>query len=215
MGDNRTARAATRLIDGLRRAVDDERVLAALAAVPRERFVPERLRPYAYEDHALPIGQGQTISQPTIVAMMTAALGLSGGERVLDVGTGSGYQAAVLAQIAAEVVSVEVIDELREAAERVLSDLGIENVRVLPAGEVLGAPEHGPYDAILVAAAAPSVPEPLVEQLRPGGRLVIPIGRPDVQELLVVTLREDGGTTIDRLGPCRFVPLTGEHGFVE
>lgn len=205
--------AALRLIESLRRVTDDPLVLDAIAAVPRERFVPPHMHPYAYEDHALPIGHGQTISQPTIVAMMTAALGLTGGERVLDVGTGSGYQAAIIAQIAGEVVTIEIVPELREGARRVLEELGIENVRVVPAGATLGAPEHGPYDAILVAAAAPRVPEPLVEQLRPGGRLVIPVGDREMQELLVVTRRPDGSTTTRRLGPCRFVPLVGEHGF--
>ncbi len=205
--------AALRLVESLKRTTRDPRVLDAIAAVPREQFVPVHLRGYAYEDHALPIGQGQTISQPTIVAMMTDALSLSGGERVLDVGTGSGYQAAVIAQIAGEVVTVEIVPELREGARRVMEELGIENVRVVAPGDTLGAPEHGPYDAILVAAAAPRVPAPLIKQLKPGGRLVIPVGEPDVQELLAVTRKPDGSTGVRRLGPCRFVPLVGEHGF--
>lgn len=208
--------AAYQLVEHLRReATENERVLGAIAATPREEFVAERLRPYAYEDTALPTEAGQTISQPTIVAMMTAALALDGHERVLDVGTGSGYQAAILALLCREVVSVEVVESLRASAAERLRRLGLHNVRVLPAGEVLGAPEHAPYDAILVAAAAPAVPPSLLAQLAPGGRLVIPVGSRDRQELLRVTLGDDGTPLEERLGACRFVPLVGAEGFAE
>ena len=205
---------AYELVEHLRRtATDDERVLTAIADTPRDRFVAEHLRPYAYEDTALPTEAGQTISLPTIVAMMTAALALAGDERVLDVGTGSGYQAAILARLCREVVSVEVVDSLRRSAANRLQTLGIRNVTVLQAGDVLGAPELAPFDAILVAAAAPSVPDALVAQLAPGGRLVIPVGSREVQELTRVTLQEDGRRSEEHLGACRFVPLIGPGGF--
>lgn len=200
------------LIDEVAQEVQDPRVLEAIRAIPRERFVQEHLRRYAYEDSPLPIGRGQTISQPTIVGMMTEALALTGDERVLEIGTGSGYQAAVLARLCRELVTVEVIDELREGAERVLHALGITNVRVLRATDELGAPALGPYDAIIVTAAAPSVPAPLLEQLAVGGRLVIPVGTREEQRLVLVTRTTDG-TTTRNLGACRFVPLVGPHGF--
>jgi protein-L-isoaspartate(D-aspartate) O-methyltransferase len=200
------------LVDEVAEEVQDPRVLEAIRAIPRERFVQEHLRRYAYEDSPLPIGRGQTISQPTIVGMMTEALALTGDERVLEIGTGSGYQAAVLARLCRELVTVEVIDELREGAERVLHALGITNVRVLRATDDLGAPSFGPYDAIIVTAAAPSVPAPLLEQLAVGGRLVIPVGTREEQRLVLVTRTTDG-TTTRNLGACRFVPLVGPHGF--
>ena len=204
---------AEEMVRVVARQVRDARVLEAMRSVPRDRFVPFELRREAYDDSALPIGHRQTISQPLIVGMMTEALGLSGTERVLEIGTGSGYQAAVLARLAAEVVTVEVVDELREQAQEALADLGIKNVRCLPApDETLGAPEHGPYDAMIVTAAAPSVPGALVEQLRDGGRLVIPVGSREAQELLALTKH---GDRLERrsLGPCRFVPLVGPGGF--
>ncbi|MDP2326948.1 MAG: protein-L-isoaspartate(D-aspartate) O-methyltransferase [Dehalococcoidia bacterium] len=200
------------LVDEVAEEVRDPRVLEAIRAIPRERFVQEHLRRYAYEDSPLPIGRGQTISQPTIVGMMTEALALTGDERVLEIGTGSGYQAAVLARLCRELVTVEVIDELREGAERVLHALGITNVRVLRASDDLGAPAFGPYDAIIVTAAAPSVPAPLLEQLAEGGRLIIPVGTREEQRLVLVTRTTDG-TTTRNLGACRFVPLVGPHGF--
>lgn len=208
---------AYELVEHLRRhATADERVLKAIAHTPRERFIAEHLRPYAYEDTALPTEAGQTISQPTIVAIMTAALGLEGDERVLDVGTGSGYQAAILARLSAHVVSTEVVDSLRVAAAERLQSLGIGNVTVLPAGEELGAPHLGPYDAILVAAAAPAVPPSLLAQLAPGGRLVVPVGTRDAQELVRVTRSADPDRATfeeEELGSCRFVPLVGDEGF--
>ena len=197
--------------------VRDRRVLGAMRAVPRHEFVPPKLRSFAYEDSALPIGHDQTISQPLIVGLMTEAAALAGpdgGERVLEVGAGSGYQAAVLAHLAAEVVAVERIEELRVAAARRLAQLGLRNVRCLAAGERLGAPAEAPFDAILVTAAAPSVPAGLVDQLAEGGRLVIPVGDRVGQELLVVT-RRGGGVRQRSLGGCRFVPLIGDEAFPE
>lgn len=197
------------------RVVRDERVLEAMRAVPRDEFVPPRVRRYAFEDHALPIGEGQTISQPLIVGMMTEAARLEGDEHVLEVGTGSGYQAAVLARLVRDVVSVEIVASLREQAAQTLARLGVTNVTVLPAGVELGAPEYGPYDAILVTAVAPSIPEALVRQLRAGGRMVLPVGKhDDDQELLVVTRTAEGIDTTS-LGGVRFVPLRGEGGFEE
>lgn len=209
----RSRDARDRLVDALAAVTGDPRVLAALRAVPRERFVPEAARPFAYEDQPLPIGHGQTISQPTIVAIMTAALHLRGDERVLEIGTGSGYQAAILARLARAVVSVEVVDELRERATALLRDLGITNVTVLPAGDKPGTPVGASYDAILVTAAAPAPPPLLVAQLKIGGRMVIPVGDRFEQELLVIT-RTAEGTVQESLGGCRFVPLVGREGFV-
>ena len=192
--------------------IRDARVLRAMSEVPRDEFVPEHQRRHAYEDAALSIGQGQTISQPLIVGLMTEALELVGTEHVLEIGTGSGYQAALLAQLAAHVVTVERVDELRERARRTLERLGVTNVVCLPAGEQLGAPEHAPYHAITVTAAAPAVPATLLEQLRPGGRLVIPVGSRREQELVVVTPTADG-VQQRWLTACRFVPLLGPGGF--
>ena len=203
---------ADRMVAHVARAVRDRRVLDALRAVPRHEFVPAALRGLAYADTALPIGRGQTISQPLIVGLMTEAAELEGGERVLEVGAGSGYQAAVLGRLAREVVTVERVGALREAAVRRLARLGAANVRCLPAGERLGAPAEGPFGAILVAAAAPSVPPGLVAQLADGGRLVLPVGGPGGQELLQLTKR--GGRLRRRgLGGCRFVPLIGDEAF--
>ena len=201
-------RAKEQLLAELRLDIRDPRVLAAMGSVPRERFLPEDLRSYAYENRPLPIGHGQTISQPLIVAMMTEALHLTGEEKVLEVGTGSGYQAAILAELAAEVVGVERIPELAEGAAAVLADLGYRNVRVHVAGETLGWPDDAPYEGIIVTAGAPAVPHSLLGQLAPGGRLVIPVGARDVQELVLVE-KTGRGLTSRRLGPCRFVPLVG------
>ena len=198
--------------------IRDERVLAAMGTVPREAFVPERRRKRAYEDGALPIGHGQTVSQPWIVAAICEALELRGDEDVLEVGTGSGYSAAVLALLARRVVSVEIIEELAAKAQATLDALGYSNVEVLVgdgSGEV-ATPQS--YDAIAVHAAAPSLPGPLARALRPGGRLVIPIAE-DHADLLVAFHRTDDGRSdepvLKRRGiaPCRFVPLVGEGGF--
>jgi protein-L-isoaspartate(D-aspartate) O-methyltransferase len=195
-----------------RRGIADERVLAAMARVPRELFVAPELRSRAYEDAALAIGHGQTISQPYMVARICEALALRGDERVLDVGTGSGYQAAVLAELAAEVHTIERIAELAEQARANLAAAGYERVVVHVGDGTLGVPEHAPYAAIAVAAAAPEPPPSLYDQLRLGGRLVVPVGRRWGQELLVV-VRSPEGPAVVRSVPCRFVPLVGEEGF--
>jgi protein-L-isoaspartate(D-aspartate) O-methyltransferase len=180
--------------------------------VPRELFVPQELRDRAYDDAALPIGGGQTISQPYMVARICEALALKGAEHVLDVGTGSGYQAAVLAELAAEVDTIERIPELAESARVNLAAAGYEHVRVHLGDGTRGLPEHAPFDAIAVAAAAPELPQSLYEQLEPRGRLVVPVGKHGIQRLEVV-IRSPEGPAVIRSVPCRFVPLVGEEGF--
>jgi protein-L-isoaspartate(D-aspartate) O-methyltransferase len=195
-----------------RRGIADERVLAAMGRVPRELFVPEDLRDLAYEDGALPIGYGQTISQPYIVGVICSLLELTGGERVLDVGTGSGYQAAVLAELASEVVTIERVPELVEPARAALVETGYTDVDVRLGDGSLGVPDKAPYDAIAVAAAAPTIPEALYEQLVSNGRLVLPQGSRWGQDLVQVVKTEDG--PVERMSvPCRFVPLVGVGGF--
>ena len=198
--------ARQQMVHSLRREIRDERVLAAFAQVPRERFVPSGLQQHAYDDRALPIGEGQTISQPLVVALMTQALTLTGDEKVLEVGTGSGYQAALLSLLAREVISVERIPRLAESAAKRLQELGYANVRVHVAGATLGWPPDAPYDAITVTACAPEPPPSLVDQLAMNGRMVVPAGSRRVQQLIRVT-RSDHGITLERLGECRFVPL--------
>jgi protein-L-isoaspartate(D-aspartate) O-methyltransferase len=194
------------------RDIRDERVLAAMERVPRELFVPETIADRAYDDAALPIGGGQTISQPYMVARICEELALRGHERVLDVGTGSGYQAAVLAELAAEVVTIERIPELAAEARQNLAAAGYGRVDVRVGDGTLGVPDRAPYSAIAVAAAAPEVPPTLYEQLEPRGRLVVPVGSPRGQ-LLEVVVRSPEGPAIVRSVPCRFVPLLGEEGF--
>ncbi len=195
-----------------RRGIRDPRVLDALARVPRHEFVPANLRAMAYDDTPLPIGGGQTISQPYMVALMTEALGLRGGEKVLEVGTGSGYQAAVLAELGCRVISVERDPELAEQAARRLDRLGYD-VQVVVGDGTLGVPEEAPFQAILVTAGAPRVPPSLEAQLDPqGGVLVIPVGDRGVQELLRLTRRGNRVLRED-LGGCRFVPLVGKEGW--
>jgi protein-L-isoaspartate(D-aspartate) O-methyltransferase len=194
------------------RGIEDERVLAAMARVPRELFVPEAERPFAFEDAALSIGAGQTISQPYMVARICEELALSGDERVLDVGTGSGYQAAVLAELAAEVHTIERIPELAETARAALAVAGYESVQVHVGDGTLGLSEAAPFDGIAVAAAAPEVPQTLYDQLAPGGRLVVPVGGRGGQRLEVV-VRTPGGPLVAHSVPCRFVPLVGAEGF--
>jgi protein-L-isoaspartate(D-aspartate) O-methyltransferase len=196
------------------RGIRDERVLGAMASLPRERFVPEQRRAIAYADEALPIPAGQTISQPWIVARMTELLAPRVGDRVLDIGTGSGYQAAILALLGARVVSIERQPELAESARARLAELGFgDQVEVRLGDGSLGDPTGAPWDGILVAAAAPAIPAPLREQLSPeGGRLVIPVGNRGRQDLLLVV--RDGDTWEERNdGPVVFVPLVGEQGF--
>jgi len=196
------------------RGITDPRVLQAMGRVPRELFVPEHLRVEAYEDHPLPIGRGQTISQPYIVALMAEALQLKGRERVLDIGTGSGYAAAVLASIALEVFSIEKIPELASQAEKNLQQAGFSQVRVKTGDGSQGWPEAAPFDGICVAAGAPAVPDSLKEQLSVGGRLVIPVGlEQGLQRLLLVTRRSDQEFDRKEFGDVRFVPLLGQEGW--
>jgi protein-L-isoaspartate(D-aspartate) O-methyltransferase len=199
-------RMVTEQIEG--RGIKSDRVLSALRAVPRHEFVPEPARHDAYGDHPLPIGHGQTISQPYIVAFMTDALGLTGGEKVLEVGTGSGYQSAVLAQLASSVYSIEIVAPLAEEARDRMARLGYRNVIVRAGDGYKGWPEAAPFDAIIVTAAAPRIPEPLKAQLKDGGRLVIPLGE-STQELVVLTRRGDKFEE-KRVLPVIFVPMTGE-----
>jgi len=195
------------------RGVRDERVLAAMAAVPREAFVPRHLRDLAYADEALPIERGQTISQPLMVALMTELLAPEPGDRVLDIGTGSGYQAAVLAEMGCRVLGIERVPELAAAARTRLAELGYGDAVEIRAGDgTAGDKDGAPWPRILVAAAARKVPDALAEQLAEGGRLVIPVGSRWEQELTLVERRE-GGLRTSRHGGCVFVPLVGEGGF--
>lgn len=204
--------ARAQMLALLRRSGILERVIAAMSRVRRERFVPEPLRRYAYEDRPLPIGAGQTISQPLIVAMMCDALELKPDDRVLEVGTGSGYEAAVLARLAREVITVERQPALVEGAIRALLAEGCTNVSTFAAGPGLGRPQDAPYDAIVVAAGAPHLPRALIDQLAPGGRLVVPVGTLREQQL-VRARTTPYGLTLERLGPCAFVPLIGTEAW--
>ncbi len=190
------------------RGVRDPAVLAAMRRVPRERFVPPAERDAAFDDTALPIAHGQTISQPYIVAFMTEALRLDGTSRVLEIGTGSGYQAAVLAEIAHEVYSIEIVPELADAAAHLLRELGYHNIQLRTGDGYAGWPEAAPFDAIILTAAPPRVPQPLLDQLKPGGRLVAPVGGGGGQQLVRYTRRAHGFAE-DNLLPVRFVPMTG------
>lgn len=192
------------------RGVADPRVLEALRRVERHRFVPEALQDQAYQDRPLPIGHGQTISQPYVVALMTELAAVRPGARVLEVGTGSGYQAAVLSQLAGQVYTIEIVVPLAEAARRRLARLGFANVTVRAGDGYRGWPEHAPFDAILVTAAPPELPEPLLRQLAPGGRLVAPVGPEDGEQALVVVERTTDGLRRRTVLPVRFVPMTGE-----
>ena len=207
------------LFKNLSKAIGSKSVIEAMESVPREMFLPPDSRHMAYLDIALGIGEGQTVSQPYIVALMTKALGLKGTERVLEVGTGSGYQAAVLSVLTGrgqtphgKIITVELIPSLARRAGALLAKLGYANVEVREAGPTLGCPSLGPFDAIIVAAAAPRLPESLIGQLAVGGRLVAPVGTKESQEL-IQALRTGEGISIQALGPCRFVPLIGEEAF--
>jgi protein-L-isoaspartate(D-aspartate) O-methyltransferase len=206
--------AKQRLLQHLRREIEDEAVLQAMARVPRELFVPSSSRNLAYEDIPLPIDVGQTISQPFIVALMTEALELTGTEKVLEIGTGSGYQAAILAQLAWWVVTVERHQKLADAARELLAELGYTNVEVHLAEKTLGWRKAAPYQAIIVTAGAPKVPQELLDQLAEGGRLLIPVGSRYEQQLLKIIKRK--GELLSRdLGPCRWVPLIAEGAWSE
>ena len=206
--------ARRRMVERLAAAgVRDARVLSALEAVPRHWLVPEPLHPQAYRDHALPIGDGQTISAPSTVARMSEALELTGREAVLEIGTGSGYQASVLGLLAERVVSIERLPRLAAAARRALDRLGIRNVVVHLGDGSLGRMAEAPYDAIVVTAGAPDLPRPLLAQLARGGRLVAPVGPRGAQRLVRVRRTADGRLRAEALGPCRFVDLVGRHGW--
>lgn len=208
-------RARQRMIEEQIRArgVRDARVIAAVSRVPRHLFVEEALRGHAYLDKALPIGDRQTISQPYMVALMTEQLELEGRERVLEIGTGSGYQTAVLAELAETVFSIERIPGLARVARQRLEALGAYNVLVQVGDGTIGWNEHAPFDAILVTAASPKIPRPLVDQLAVGGRLILPVGDEDVQTLVRLRKTEDGSIEREDLGDCRFVKLVGRHGW--
>ena len=194
------------------RKIKDQRVLEAMRKVPRHKFVPERMRREAYDDHPLPIGEGQTISQPYMVAIMTELLELRGEEKVLEIGTGSGYQLAILAELARAAFSVERFGPLADQSRTRLRELGYRNIEIRTGDGTLGWPEHAPFAGIIVTAGAPRIPPPLIEQLSEGGRLVIPVGEERHQELYRV-VKEGGGTRKEYFGGCVFVPLVGEHGW--
>jgi protein-L-isoaspartate(D-aspartate) O-methyltransferase len=206
------ARAAMVETQLRRRGIRDERVLAAMRRVPRHEFVPEPLRREAYEDNPLPIGEGQTISQPFIVAAMLEALVLQPLDSVLDVGTGSGYQAALLAELVAQVVSIERHASLAAAAREVLARLGYQNIEIVVGDGSEGYAARAPYDAIIVSAAAPAIPQRLFDQLREGGRMIVPVGSAYAQELRLVH-KIEGRPRVSSLDGCRFVPLIGSEGF--
>jgi protein-L-isoaspartate(D-aspartate) O-methyltransferase len=196
------------------RGVKDERVLTAMRSLPRHLFIPAAYRDVAYSDCPLPIGKGQTISQPYIVAVMTELLAIQPEDRVLEIGAGSGYQAAILGRLAKSVISIERIPDVAEMAQENLARLGISNVKIVIGDGTLGYPEQSPYDAVLITAATPDVPPPLIEQIAEGGRLVAPVGSRDLQELVRVTKRE-GQVTRQFFGGVVFVPLLGRHGWNE
>ena len=203
-----------KLVEEVRaQGVSDLAVLRAISEVPRHLFVPSAVQHRAYEDSALPIRNGQTISQPSIQALSIQHLRLTGKEKVLEIGTGSGYQTALLAMCAAQVFSVERLTALADQARRTLGELAIANVTVLVGDGTLGWRPYAPYDAIVVAAASPGVPQPLLDQLAPGGRLLLPLGPRDAQVLTVLTKAEDGSVTRQDLVDAIFVPLLGKHGF--
>ena len=196
------------------RGVKDERVLAVMRKIPRHEFLPEGISGMAYNDSALPIGEGQTMSQPYMVALMTEFLGLKGTERVLEIGTGSGYQAAVLAELCQKVYSVERIKTVADKARATLDRLGYKSVAIKIYDGTYGWKEMAPYDAIIVTAGSPDIPAPLVEQLKVGGRMVIPVGDRYGQQLVTVVKTAEG-TITERSIPCVFVPLIGNHGWKE
>jgi protein-L-isoaspartate(D-aspartate) O-methyltransferase len=204
-----------RMVERLREhyKIVDERVLAAMSRIPRHLFVPEAIKSQAYNDNALPISGGQTISQPFIVARMTELLELKGNEKVLEIGAGSGYQTAVLASLSRSVFAVERLPDLADKARVRLHGLGITNVTVKTADGTSGWDAYMPYDVALVAAGGPEIPEPPVMQLKVGGRLVIPIGEDKKAQMLIRVTRQTTGYTQENFGPCAFVPLIGKHGW--
>jgi protein-L-isoaspartate(D-aspartate) O-methyltransferase len=213
VGDFAAARARMVERQLRRRGIADERVLAAMGQVPREAFLPASLRHRAYADSALPIAEGQTISQPWIVAAICQALALRGGERVLEVGTGSGYSACVLSLLAAEVLSIERHEALALRAREALSSLAVTNVELVIGDGSRGIPERAPFEAIAVHATAPAPPPPLVAQLAEGGRMVIPIAGGEETDLLTLLRRQGDAVASETIAPCRFVPLIGDEAF--
>ncbi len=206
--------ARANLIKHLSVEIKDKKVLAAMSHIPRELFIPQDEMHLAYEDRPLPIGFGQTISQPFIIALMTASLELTGKEKVLEVGTGSGYQAAILAELAKIVITVERMPTLAAAANKVLNKLGYKNIKIHIADHILGWTLEAPYDAIIVTAGAPRIPEILIKQLKTGGRMVIPVGSRYDQDLYKIT-KQKNKNIVYSLGGCRFVPLIGEDAWME
>jgi protein-L-isoaspartate(D-aspartate) O-methyltransferase len=196
------------------RGIRDERLLAAMSKVPRHEFVSQQNWNEAYADHPIPIAEKQTTSQPYMIAAMVQAAEIKPGDRVLEIGAGSGYQTAVLAELASQVFAVERYASLTETAQKTLERLGYRNAKIVTGDGSLGLPEAAPFDAIIVSAAAPSIPQALVDQLALGGRLLIPIGEAEQQVLQLVQRNADGGTSVRTLEGCRFVPLIGEQGFV-
>lgn len=222
VGDDRHVMARHRMVEEIKATANEiyghesmpisEKVLSIMEHVPRHRFVPEEESYDAYYNHPLPIGYGQTISQPFIVALMTELLVVGKQNRVLEVGTGSGYQAAILAEIAGEVFSMEIVEPLAARAANLLNELGYVNVQVKAGDGNYGWPEHAPFDGIIVTAAPGHVPQPLLDQLKPGGRMVIPVGDwPYAQELILITKSQDGTLQQKNVLPVSFVPLTGGH----
>lgn len=193
--------------------IDDKRILKAFENVPRHKFVPPNLSDKAYLDTALPIGFGQTISQPSLVALMTDNLRLMGNEKVLEIGTGSGYQAAILSKLVKEVYTVEIIDELFKKAKGTLKSLGYKNIYVMLSNGTLGLPDKMPFDAIIVTAGGPSIPQSLVKQLKEGGRIVMPVGKSMSDQLLKLGIKKNGKLKIKTIGHVSFVPLMGKYGW--
>jgi len=192
------------------RGIEDDRVLNAMLKIPRHLFVPDLERWAAYSDHALPIGEGQTISQPYVVALMTEALELKPGDRVLEIGTGSGYQAAVLAEITADVYTIEIRETLAKDAEKLLQDLGYKNISIKHADGYFGWKEHAPFDAIIITAAANHIPPPLIKQLKEGGRLILPLGSTTYYQMLTIGTKKNGKLKLKQIAAVAFVPMIGE-----
>jgi len=193
------------------RGIKDRRVLGAMEKVPRHEFVPEKYRPFAYGDYPLPIGEGQTISQPYVVALMTECLSLESDDKVLEVGTGSGYQAAILSELAGEVYTIEILEPLAKRAEELLQKLGYRNVKVKRGDGYLGWEEYAPFDGIIVTCAPDHIPQPLIEQLAEGGRMVIPVGETHFPQVLKLVEKREGKLTAQNVIPVSFVPMTGEE----